>query len=232
MKDCCWWVIPELSSPSLESPRPIIWSVCAITSSRWGQKCWPKGFCSIRSRLLLTTWWWRLKNTWLWVPVRLKPASLAGTSPLRLQPLPIPVKDMTGKRYVTDDDVIFRTKHVKFKSMGKYNKRCLLQDGYAEHVQPCHIFHRQNFIVLSLRFLCEAQNFSATPRRSTLWKGLDDGVVMGVSRLGARCAPARRQDAHCRPGANGSWAPHRDAVWVHGRPKLISQNRILNGIVG
>ena len=71
---------------------------------------------------------------------------------------------MTGKRYVTDDDVIFRTKHVKFKSMGKYNKRCLLQDGYAEHVQTCHIFHRQNFIVLSLRFLCEAQNFSVTPR--------------------------------------------------------------------
>ena len=26
--------------------------------------------------------------------------------------------------------------------------------------------------------------------------------------------------------------PHRDAVWVHGWPKLISQNRILNGIVG
>ena len=71
---------------------------------------------------------------------------------------------MTGKRYGTDDDVIFRTKHVKLKSMGKYNKRCLLQDGYAEHVQTCHIFHRQNFIVLSLRFLCEAQNFSATPR--------------------------------------------------------------------
>ena len=71
---------------------------------------------------------------------------------------------MTGKRYGTDDDVIFRTKHVKLKSMGKFNKRCLLQDGYAEHVQTCHIFHRQNFIVLSLRFLCEAQNFSATPR--------------------------------------------------------------------
>ena len=88
------------------------------------------------------------------------------TSPLRLQPLPIPVKDMTGKRYVTDDDVIFRTEHVELKSMGKYNKRCLLQDGYAEHVQTCHIFHRQNFIVLSLRFLCEAQNFSATPRTS------------------------------------------------------------------
>ena len=65
---------------------------------------------------------------------------------------------------MTDDDVIFRTKHVKLKSMGKYNKRCLLQDGYAEHVQTCHIFHRQNFIALSLRFLCEAQNFSATPR--------------------------------------------------------------------
>ena len=42
---------------------------------------------------------------------------------------------MTGKRYVTDDDVIFRTKHVKLKSMGKYNKRCLLQDGYAERVK-------------------------------------------------------------------------------------------------
>ena len=97
---------------------------------------------SIRSRLLPTTLWWRLKNTWLWVPVRSKPASLAGTSPLRLQPLPIPVKDMTGKRYVTDDDVIFRTKHVKLKSIGKYNKRCLLQDGYAEHLQTCHIFHK------------------------------------------------------------------------------------------
>ena len=73
---------------------------------------------------------------------------------------------MTGKRYETDDDVIFRTKHVKLKSMGKYNKRCLLQYGYAEHVQTCHIFHRQSFIVLSLCFLCEAQNFSATPRSS------------------------------------------------------------------
>ena len=73
---------------------------------------------------------------------------------------------MTGKRYGTDDDVIFRTKHVKLKSMEKFNKRCLLQDGYAEHVQTCHIFHRQNFIVLSLRFPCEAQNFSATPRRA------------------------------------------------------------------
>ena len=71
---------------------------------------------------------------------------------------------MTGKCYGTDDDVIFRTKHVKLKSMGKYNERCLLQDGYAEHVQTCHIFHRQNFIILSLRFLCEAHNFSATPR--------------------------------------------------------------------
>ena len=74
---------------------------------------------------------------------------------------------MTGKRYGTYDDVIFRSKHVNLKSTRKYNKRCLLQDGYAEHVQTCHIFHRQNFIVLSLRFLCEAQNFSATPRTST-----------------------------------------------------------------
>ena len=159
---------PKLSSPSLESPTPIIWSVCAITSSRWGQKCWPKRFCSMRSTLLPTTWWWRLKNTWRWVPVRSKPASLAGTSPLRLQPLSIPVKDMTRKRYGTDDDVTFRTKHVKLKSMGKYNKRCSLQDGYAEHVQTCHILHRQNFIVPSLRFLCEAQNFSATPRKNWL----------------------------------------------------------------
>ena len=79
---------------------------------------------------------------------------------------------MTGKRYGTDDDVIFRTKHVKLKSMGKYNKRCLLQDGYAEHVQTCHIFHRQNFIVLSLRFLCEAQNFSATPRTALSAQGV------------------------------------------------------------
>ena len=47
-------------------------------------------------------------------------------------------RTVTGERYGTDDDVIFRTKHVKLKSVGKYNKRCLLQDGYAEHVQPNH----------------------------------------------------------------------------------------------
>ena len=48
--------------------------------------------------------------------------------------------------------------------MGKYNKRCFLQDGYAEHVQIYKIFRRQIFVVLSLRFLFEAQNFSVTPR--------------------------------------------------------------------
>ena len=64
--------------------------------------------------------------------------------------------------------------------MGKYNKRCFQQDGYAENVQTCQIFHIHNFIVLSLRFLCGAQNFSATPRIlfDSSRRDKDDGIYI------------------------------------------------------
>ena len=81
-------------------------------------------------------------------------------------PLGYPFQLQTLKNCSKLDFLCFpwNTKHVNLKSIGKYNKRCFLHDGYAEHVQTCHILYRQNFIVLSLRFLCEVQNFSATPR--------------------------------------------------------------------
>lgn len=55
------------------------------------------------------------------------------------------------------------TKHVHFKSLGNENKKWLQKNESAARAQTCQMSHVPKFIVLSQRFLCEAQNFSVAP---------------------------------------------------------------------
>ena len=70
-------------------------------------------------------------------------------------------------------------------------------------MQTCHILYRQNFIVLSLRFLCEAQNFSATPRISQephVWS--TSGLLWWIP-LG--CKSCMAWLPYCVSAGHGAW---------------------------